>query len=70
MFFNGTVVLKHKKDFRVPSNYHVQIGKERHSYSIPYQYVNQKATVVFDMEGVEVYVAYNRVPIHKTGFKG
>lgn len=62
-------ILKHKKEFRVPSNYHVQIGKEKHSYSIPYQYVNQKATVVFDMEGVEVYVAYNRVAIHKRDLK-
>lgn len=62
-------ILKHRKEFRVPSNYHVQIGKEKHSYSISYQYVNQKATVVFDLESIEVYVDYNRVAIHKRDLK-
>ena len=62
-------ILKHRKEFRVPSSYHVQIGKERHSYSVPYQYVNQKATVVFDQESVEVYVGFNRVAIHRRDLK-
>jgi hypothetical protein len=56
---------RYRKEFTVPSSYHVSVGSEMHLYSIPYEYVSQKARVVWDMETVEVYVLSKRVAIHK-----
>jgi hypothetical protein len=39
-----------------------------HSYSIPHEYVSQKARAVWDMETVEIYVSNKRVAIHKRSF--
>jgi len=60
---------KYRKRFKVNSTYHVLAGKERHYYSIPYQYVGRQAVVVWDYESVEVYVENNRVACHKRSFE-
>lgn len=59
---------KYSKDFTVSGTYHVQIGKERHFYSIPYEYVNQKARAIYDYQTVEIYVSHKRICIHKRSF--
>ena len=59
---------KYVKEFKVPSLYHVQVGSEKHSYSIPYEYLNEKACVIWDMETVEIYVGNKRVAIHRRDF--
>jgi hypothetical protein len=59
---------RYRKEFTVSSSYHVPVGSEIHSYSIPYAYVSQKARVVWDMETVEIYVSNKRVAIHKRSF--
>jgi len=59
---------RYQKDFTVSSNYHVLVGSEQHSYSIPYQYVAQKARVLWDMETVEIYVGSERVTVHRRSF--
>ena len=55
----------YRKNFTVSASYHVSVGSELHSYSIPYEYVSRSATVVWDMETVEIYVSTKRVAIHK-----
>jgi Transposase and inactivated derivatives len=59
---------RYQKEVTVSSSYHVSVGSEKHSYSIPYTYVSQKARVLWDMETVEIYVSGKRVAIHKRGF--
>ena len=59
---------RYQKEITVSSSYHVSVGSEKHSYSIPYQHVSQKARVLWDMETVEIYVSGKRVAIHKRGF--
>ena len=44
------------------------MGKEQHFYSVPYKYVNQKATVIYDINSVEVYVKFDRIATHKRSF--
>lgn len=56
---------RYRKEFTISSSYHVSVGSEKHSYSIPYEYVSQKACVLWDMETVEIYVSGKRVAIHK-----
>jgi len=59
---------RYRKEFTVSSSCHVPVGSEMHSYSIPYEYVSQKARVVWDMETVEIYVSCKRVAIHRRNF--
>lgn len=56
---------RYRKEFTISASYHVSVGSEKHSYSIPFKYVSQKASVLWDMETVEVYVSNKRVAIHK-----
>jgi len=59
---------KYSKDFTVSGTYHVQIGEERHFYSVPYEYVNQKARAIYDCQTIEIYVENKRIAIHKRDF--
>jgi transposase len=59
---------RYRKEIEVSSSYHVSVGSEKHSYSIPYEHVAQKASVVWDMETVEIYVSNKRVAIHTRSF--
>lgn len=59
---------RYQKEFTISSNYHVLVGSEQHSYSIPYHYVGKPAKVLWDMDTVEVYVAAERIVIHKRNF--
>ena len=57
-------LLKYTRICNVGSNYHVLI--DNHYYSLPYKYVNNKVSVVYDVETVEVYnKSYERIAIHK-----
>jgi transposase len=57
-----------RKEFTVASTYHVSVGSEVHSYSIPYEHVSKEAKVIWDTETVEIYVSNRRVAIHKRSF--
>ncbi len=55
---------KYEKSITINSTYHFQIDRH-HFYSIPYQYIGQKAKVVFDAETVEVWVDMKRIAVHR-----
>jgi transposase len=59
---------RYRKEFSVSSSYHVSVGSEKNSYSIPHEYVSRPARVVWDMETVEIYVSDKRVAIHPRRF--
>jgi transposase len=54
---------KYEKEISINGTYHFQI--EKHFYSVPYQYVGQKAKVTYDAEDVEVWVNMERIASHK-----
>lgn len=54
---------RYRKEVRLTGNYHVVIDK--HSYSVPYQYVGQKVSVLWDIDTVEVYSGQSRIAIHQ-----
>lgn len=53
---------RYRKEVKLTGSYHIQIGF--HKYSVPYQYVGQQVTVVWDVDTVEIYVAEKRVCSH------
>jgi len=57
--------LKYRSQAKVKPNYHVILGEDWHQYSVPYQYIGQKVTIVYDEQVVEVFAGVKRIAIHK-----
>ena len=51
---------------KIQRNYHVFLGEQKNYYSVPYQYVGKKATVIYTTENVEVFVNQRRIATHKS----
>jgi transposase len=49
----------------VMQNGHVLLGKDKHYYSVPYQYIRKKVKIMYTTDKVEVYHKYNRIALHK-----
>ena len=59
--------LKYSKQTKVKSNYHIFINT--HQYSVPYEYVNQTVSIIYDKDTVEIYdTSYSRIALHKRSF--
>lgn len=54
-----------RKEVKLSNTYHVCVGDERHFYSVPFKYVGQKVSVMWDAEYVEVFVGDDRVAFHR-----
>lgn len=54
---------------KVQPNYHIVIGKERHYYSVPYQYIGKQVKVVYDTDHVEVYLDHCRIAFHQRSYR-
>jgi len=59
---------RYRKEVKLGSSYHVCVGSEHHFYSVPYQYVSQTVTVMWDTSMVEVFVGNERVCTHQRSF--
>ena len=62
-------VIKHRIQATVQQSYHILLGEDMHYYSVPYQYIKKKVTVVYDYINVEVYYDYQRIAIHQRNTK-
>ena len=49
----------------IQKNYHVFLGQHKNYYSVPFQYVGQRATVVYCRCRVEIFVGTDRVATHE-----
>ncbi len=59
---------RYRKEVKLSGNYHVQVAGRK--YSVPYQYVGQHLTVVWDIDTVEVYAGNTRISTHdRNGIK-
>jgi transposase len=57
--------LKNRTRAKVKKNYHVILGEDMHSYSVPHQYVSQETSIVYDEDVVEVFLSnLQRIAIH------
>ena len=60
--------VKYTKFSKVANNYHIYIST--HQYSVPYSFVNQRVSIVYDKDTVEIYdMNYNRIALHKRSFR-
>jgi transposase len=56
--------LKQYLEVKVMKNCHVQIYRDRHYYSVPYQHIGQKVKIVFTATYVSVYLHSERIAYH------
>jgi len=57
--------MKHITKAKVQKNYHVELGEDKHFYSVPYRYIGQQTTLIYDHQEVEVYIKMERIVTHK-----
>ena len=50
---------------KVQKNYHVELGEDKHFYSVPYRYIGQQTKLVYDSMNVEVFTGMERIAIHR-----
>lgn len=53
----------------VMQNGHVLLSKDKHYYSVPFQYIRKKVKIMYTEDSVEVYHKYNRIALHKRNLK-
>lgn len=56
--------LRTYQEARVHPNCHVLLSKDKHHYSVPYQYVGQKVQIAYCSKSVEIYHKYDRIASH------
>lgn len=57
--------IKHQTMATVAQNGHVQLSKDKHYYSVPYQYIRKKVKIMYTASMVEIYYKYNRIALHE-----
>ena len=60
---HDSIPLQISQGGELSGTYHVMVDK--HNYSVPYQYVGQKVSVLWDLDTVEVYSGSSRIAIHQ-----
>lgn len=57
--------IKHTITAKVQRNCHIMLGQDRHFYSIPWEYIGKKVTVVYTSTTVEAYLGTVRLALHQ-----
>jgi len=57
--------LKRRYIATVMKNNYVCLAEDKHYYSVPYQFIGKKVTLLYSQSQVEVYYRYDRIAIHK-----
>lgn len=61
--------IKYQCTATVGQNGHVQLSKDKHYYSVPYQYIRKKVKFLYTSTSIEIYHSYNRIAVHKRSLK-
>lgn len=61
--------IKYQAMATVGQNGHAQLSKDKHYYSVPYQYIRKKVKFLYTTTTVEIFHKYNRIAIHNRSFK-
>lgn len=57
--------IKYSAQYKVQRNYHVQLGRDRHFYSVPFEHIGKSVQVVYTRHTVEIYDGHSRIAFHK-----
>jgi len=54
---------------KVQKNYHVELGEDKHFYSVPYRYIGKQTKLIYDSLNVEVYIGTERIAVHRRDYR-
>jgi hypothetical protein len=57
--------LKNKRVATVSKNNYVCLGEDKHFYSVPYQYIGKKVSILYSQSQVDIYYRYDHIATHK-----
>jgi transposase len=57
--------LKNKRVATVSKNNYVCLGEDKHYYSVPYQYIGKKVSILYSQSQVDIYYRYEHIACHK-----
>ncbi len=57
--------VKYSALYKVQRNYHVQLGRDRHFYSVPFEHIGKSVQVIYTRHTVEIYDGHTRIAFHK-----
>jgi len=57
--------IRHQSQATVNRDAHVMLGKDKHYYSVPYQYIRKKVKLLYTSSTVQIYYKYNRIAVHQ-----
>jgi transposase len=60
--------IKNTTESKVGKNYHVIVGEDRHSYSVPYKLIGKRLKIIYTADSVEIYHNLSRVALHKRNY--
>lgn len=60
-----TFEIKYYKTYKVQQNNHVELGQDKHYYSVPYNYIGQKAKVIYTRSMVRIYIDGTCIATHQ-----
>lgn len=58
-------VIRNRAKAKVQKNYHVELGQDKHFYSVPYRHIGMQTTLIYDEHQVEVYLGMERIAVHR-----
>lgn len=61
--------MKYYKQYKVASNNHICLFKDKHYYSVPYTHIGKQATLIYTRSTVSIYIDGERVAVHVRNYK-
>ena len=62
-------VPRHTAMAKVQKNYHVELGEDKHFYSVPYHHIGKQTKLVYDSLNVEVFIGTDRIAAHRRNYR-
>jgi len=62
-------VHKQQLELTVQKNCHIQLGLEKHYYSVPYRHIGRKVKVLYDTQHIEIFYQNERIALHAYSHK-
>ena len=56
--------IKHYAEYKVAKNNHIQLGQDRHYYSVPYAWIGTQVKVVYTHRMVHIYAKGEQIAVH------
>jgi hypothetical protein len=62
-------VVRRTAKAKVQRNYHVELGEDKHFYSVPFSYIGQQTQLIYDRAQVEVFIGMDRIAVHQRNLR-